>query len=283
MLYTCRYKWTSDLCFSLLSQEFHLEYDKLEERPHVPTTFNYNPAQQAFWSRVRQRQQTASRPAWPQKNLVLFLNFWTRTAGGGGGGEWRGSPPWELGEMPCLTNYVLPEHKTSIYFHSVFKFSSYVFFLLLLLPPFHFEQGQCFVYSADGKPLLVFAWSLWSCSTAHKTHPFVFKRKTQFALCFPKCTALTNRTDTKTNPIHVNTQGRKKMQCSLLHYLVIKEHKNCFLLFFQCGKSHSRRLEGHATLSLTSRRCFFGFPRFFISRFFCSIHPHCSSGEVFSA
>lgn len=30
------------------SQEFHLEYDKLEERPHVPTTFNYNPAQQAF-------------------------------------------------------------------------------------------------------------------------------------------------------------------------------------------------------------------------------------------
>uniref|UniRef100_A0A3B4A4K9 CCR4-NOT transcription complex subunit 2 n=1 Tax=Periophthalmus magnuspinnatus TaxID=409849 RepID=A0A3B4A4K9_9GOBI len=29
-------------------QEFHLEYDKLEERPHVPTAFNYNPAQQAF-------------------------------------------------------------------------------------------------------------------------------------------------------------------------------------------------------------------------------------------
>ncbi|KAM4570295.1 CCR4-NOT transcription complex subunit 2-like isoform 2-T2 [Odontesthes bonariensis] len=28
--------------------EFHLEYDKLEERPHVPSTFNYNPAQQAF-------------------------------------------------------------------------------------------------------------------------------------------------------------------------------------------------------------------------------------------
>lgn len=31
-----------------VSKEFHLEYDKLEERPHVPTTFNYNPAQQAF-------------------------------------------------------------------------------------------------------------------------------------------------------------------------------------------------------------------------------------------
>uniref|UniRef100_A0A8C2WPH1 CCR4-NOT transcription complex subunit 2 n=1 Tax=Cyclopterus lumpus TaxID=8103 RepID=A0A8C2WPH1_CYCLU len=31
-----------------VAKEFHLEYDKLEERPHVPTTFNYNPAQQAF-------------------------------------------------------------------------------------------------------------------------------------------------------------------------------------------------------------------------------------------
>ncbi len=243
MLYTCRCKWTSALCFSLLSQEFHLEYDKLEERPHVPTTFNYNPAQQAFWSWVRQRpwalraignRQPASRPAWPQKTW-----FYSSTSGLGlreGEGSGGGLHIENWGEGPCLTNYVLPEHKTSIYFHSVFKFPSYVFFLLL--PPFHFEQGQCFVYSADGKPLLVFAWSLWSCSTAHKTHPFVFKRKTQFALCFPKCAALTNRTDTKTNPIHVNTQGQKKMQCSLLHYLVIKEHKNCFLLFFQCGKSH---------------------------------------------
>lgn len=34
--------------FKLCVQEFHLEYDKLEERPHVPTTYNYNPAQQAF-------------------------------------------------------------------------------------------------------------------------------------------------------------------------------------------------------------------------------------------
>lgn len=33
---------------TLCLQEFHLEYDKLEERPHVPTAFNYNPAQQAF-------------------------------------------------------------------------------------------------------------------------------------------------------------------------------------------------------------------------------------------
>lgn len=32
----------------VLLQEFHLEYDKLEERPHLPSTFNYNPAQQAF-------------------------------------------------------------------------------------------------------------------------------------------------------------------------------------------------------------------------------------------
>uniref|UniRef100_A0A674MUW9 CCR4-NOT transcription complex subunit 2 n=1 Tax=Takifugu rubripes TaxID=31033 RepID=A0A674MUW9_TAKRU len=31
-----------------VAKEFHLEYDKLDERPHVPSTFNYNPAQQAF-------------------------------------------------------------------------------------------------------------------------------------------------------------------------------------------------------------------------------------------
>ncbi|XP_028304372.1 CCR4-NOT transcription complex subunit 2-like isoform X2 [Gouania willdenowi] len=31
-----------------VAKEFHLEYDKLEERPHVPSTYNYNPAQQAF-------------------------------------------------------------------------------------------------------------------------------------------------------------------------------------------------------------------------------------------
>ncbi|XP_061523438.1 CCR4-NOT transcription complex subunit 2-like isoform X2 [Phycodurus eques] len=31
-----------------VAKEFHLEYDKLEERAHVPATFNYNPAQQAF-------------------------------------------------------------------------------------------------------------------------------------------------------------------------------------------------------------------------------------------
>ncbi|XP_072233300.1 CCR4-NOT transcription complex subunit 2-like isoform X1 [Leuresthes tenuis] len=37
----------SDSSFSS-EKEFHLEYDKLEERPHVPSTFNYNPAQQAF-------------------------------------------------------------------------------------------------------------------------------------------------------------------------------------------------------------------------------------------
>ncbi|XP_045895836.1 CCR4-NOT transcription complex subunit 2-like isoform X1 [Micropterus dolomieu] len=30
-----------------VAKEFHLEYDKLEERPHVPSAFNYNPAQQA--------------------------------------------------------------------------------------------------------------------------------------------------------------------------------------------------------------------------------------------
>ena len=38
----------SNICFPLCFKEFHLEYDKLEERPQVPTTFNYNPAQQAF-------------------------------------------------------------------------------------------------------------------------------------------------------------------------------------------------------------------------------------------
>lgn len=42
----CRHQSKREsVCF----QEFHLEYDKLDERPHVPSTFNYNPAQQAFW------------------------------------------------------------------------------------------------------------------------------------------------------------------------------------------------------------------------------------------
>lgn len=40
--------WKSCSNSARISKEFHLEYDKLEERPHVPTTFNYNPAQQAF-------------------------------------------------------------------------------------------------------------------------------------------------------------------------------------------------------------------------------------------
>ncbi|XP_007503101.1 CCR4-NOT transcription complex subunit 2 isoform X3 [Monodelphis domestica] len=31
-----------------VAKEFLLEYDKLEERPHLPSSFNYNPAQQAF-------------------------------------------------------------------------------------------------------------------------------------------------------------------------------------------------------------------------------------------
>ncbi|XP_007901941.1 CCR4-NOT transcription complex subunit 2 isoform X1 [Callorhinchus milii] len=31
-----------------VAKEFHLEYDKLEERPHLPSSLNYNPAQQAF-------------------------------------------------------------------------------------------------------------------------------------------------------------------------------------------------------------------------------------------
>lgn len=46
-----------------VSQEFHLEYDKLEERPHVPTTFNYNPAQQAFWGSPALETAGASRGA----------------------------------------------------------------------------------------------------------------------------------------------------------------------------------------------------------------------------
>ncbi|XP_053435878.1 CCR4-NOT transcription complex subunit 2-like [Nycticebus coucang] len=31
-----------------VAKEFHLEYDKLEERPHLPPIFNYNPAQHGF-------------------------------------------------------------------------------------------------------------------------------------------------------------------------------------------------------------------------------------------
>ncbi|KAB1269701.1 CCR4-NOT transcription complex subunit 2 [Camelus dromedarius] len=45
-------RYGEDLLFYLYymngGDEFHLEYDKLEERPHLPSTFNYNPAQQAF-------------------------------------------------------------------------------------------------------------------------------------------------------------------------------------------------------------------------------------------
>lgn len=48
-----KWSWLHDVALfptilKLCLQEFHLEYDKLEERPHVPTTYNYNPAQQAF-------------------------------------------------------------------------------------------------------------------------------------------------------------------------------------------------------------------------------------------
>lgn len=58
---------------------------------------------------------------------------------------------------------------------------------------------------------------------------------------------------------------------------------SAFFLMWENSLRSRRRLEGRAALSLTSRRCFFRFPLFsFISRFFCSIHPRCSSGEVFS-
>lgn len=52
-MYTCKYSkmysYSLATPYYLCFQEFHLEYDKLDERPHVPSTFNYNPAQQAFW------------------------------------------------------------------------------------------------------------------------------------------------------------------------------------------------------------------------------------------
>ncbi len=100
-----------------------------------------------------------------------------------------------------------------------------------------------------------------------QTHPLVFKRKTQFALCFPKCAALTNRTDTKTNPIHVNTQGQKKMQCSLLHYLVIKNTKIVFCFFFNVGElaalpSSSGRTRGPV---INIKEVLFSFSPFFLS------------------
>lgn len=105
------------------------------------------------------RPETASRPARPQKTWFYSSTVWTRTAGGGGeGGRGLHLENWGGGTLPYKLCAARTQKNTSIYFHSVFKFPSYVFFLLL--PPFHFEQGQCFVYSSDGKPLLVFAWSL---------------------------------------------------------------------------------------------------------------------------
>lgn len=176
MLYTC--KWTSALCFSLVSQEFHLEYDKLEERPHVPTTFNYNPAQQAFWSWVRQRQQTASRPAWPQTTW-----FYSSTSGlglreGEGGGGGLHLENW--GEGPCLKNYVLPEHKTSIYFHSVFKFPSYVFFSSS--PSISFRAGSMFCLLLWWKAPFGVCLESLKLQYSTQTHPLVLKKNAVRAL-----------------------------------------------------------------------------------------------------
>lgn len=110
-----QYGWTSALCFPLISgvspgirqargaasRANHLQLQSgpaglLKLRPSAPVS---------SWS---DRPETASRPARPQKTWFYSSTVWTRTAGGGGG--WRGSPPWVWGEGPCLTNYVLPEH-----------------------------------------------------------------------------------------------------------------------------------------------------------------------------
>lgn len=73
-------------------KEFHLEYDKLEERPHVPTTFNYNPAQQAFWTGCAQALWAAgtdlsTRLGQPQSAFIPHLS------GQGLQEEGRGSLP----------------------------------------------------------------------------------------------------------------------------------------------------------------------------------------------
>lgn len=49
------------------------------------------------------------------------------------------------GEGPCLTNYVLPKNKLYI-------FILFLIPLIFFLPPFHFEQGQCFLSPVMGSP-----------------------------------------------------------------------------------------------------------------------------------
>lgn len=256
------------LCAFLSSQEFHLEYDKLEERPHVPTTFNYNPAQQAFWSCVHQhpwalgaigQRQPADLPDHKKPGFIPQLSGQGLREGEGG---WRGFlhlKNWGGGTLPyklCAAR-THTKKKTLLYIFILFLNSPLTFFFFFSSSPsISFRAGSMFCLLLWWKAPFGVCLESLKLQYSTQTHPLVLKRKkkTQFALCFPKRAALPNRTDTKTNPIHVNTQGQKKMQCSLLHYLVIKEHKNCFLaFFFNVGKSlRSRRcLEGLAALSLT--------------------------------
>lgn len=120
----------------------------------------------APWSSRSDRQQTASRPAWPQKTWFYSSTSGLELREGEGEGMAGVSTLRTGGRGPALQIMCCPNTKL-LYIFILFLNSPLMFFFLLL-PPFHFEQGQCFVYSADGKPLLVFAWSLWSCSTAHK-------------------------------------------------------------------------------------------------------------------
>ncbi len=129
------------------------------------------------------------------------------------------------------------------------------------------------------------AWSLWSCSTAHKTHPLVFKRKTQFALCFPKCAALTNRTDKRQIQYMWIHKGKRKCNVHCCTFSNKRTQKIVFCFFFNVGELAAlppSSLEGRAALSLTSRRCFFRFPLFsFHFPFLCSIHPRAHPARCF--
>lgn len=80
-------------------QEFHLEYDKLEERPHVPSTFNYNPAQQAFWLAV---SPTACLPAIGPPDPIRFFHRHT------------------LNGEDILAPVLLSEQTSSFYFFHIF-------------------------------------------------------------------------------------------------------------------------------------------------------------------
>lgn len=115
-------------------QEFHLEYDKLEERPHVPSTFNYNPAQQAFWLAV---SPTACLPL----ALLTPLGFSTGT-------HWTGRTSWLLSS-------------------SLNRLHPYIFFHIFVPSLPHYRYYYFFKFHTS--PSVWFGWSVkWTTDSIHR-------------------------------------------------------------------------------------------------------------------